>query len=181
MAPRASGHTPVSARARVDLPAALGPTTASTVPAASSKLMPLRVKVCVPGTATEMFSTLRDETGGGSARGLMELGSCSKTASSLSRALRAAVRPRQLPIATSIGASAREAAIEQAMMAPAVISPLIVRYAPTPSSPDWSISRNTRDTVEKPPVISLSRSLALMCSALAVSSRLVKRWPKPMA
>ena len=32
-APRASGHTPVSARARVDLPAALGPITASTVPA----------------------------------------------------------------------------------------------------------------------------------------------------
>ena len=31
----ASGHTPVSARARVDLPAALGPITASTVPALS--------------------------------------------------------------------------------------------------------------------------------------------------
>jgi hypothetical protein len=101
--------------------------TASTVPAATSKATPDRIAVCVPGTATEICSTLRDRHGGGSSSGDPFSGRWPNTASRRSAALRAAASPRQLPIATSIGASAREAAIEQAMMAPAVISPLMVR------------------------------------------------------
>ena len=143
--------------------------------------MLLSVVVCVPGTVTDMVSTLSAWVGAGSISGRDFSGRLASTASSRVQACRAATNTRQLPIATSIGASARDAAIEQAMMAPADISPLMVRYAPMPSNADCSIMRNTRDTEDSPPTTSLSRSLASRCWLLATWKRRRKRWPKPMA
>jgi hypothetical protein len=69
------------ARASVDLPAALGPITATTAPALTAKVILLSVIVWVPGTATAKPSMLSPLVGGCSSNGLLRLGRLANIAS----------------------------------------------------------------------------------------------------
>ncbi len=67
--PARHGQTPVKTRASVDLPAALGPITASTLPAFTSSVTALSAVMAVPGTCAVTASMLRDLWGAGSEMG----------------------------------------------------------------------------------------------------------------
>ena len=76
--PRGGGHTPTKSRARVDLPAADGPTTASASPGRISKVIPRKAEAPEPGYAKASRSTVMCPCGGGSAIDLTR-GGCSGT------------------------------------------------------------------------------------------------------
>ncbi|MCY1373735.1 hypothetical protein D9M69_610280 [compost metagenome] len=73
------------------------------------------------------------------------------------RLWRAAMKPFQLAIARSTGASARAESIEPAMMMPGVACWLITSQAPTARMPDCSSMRSTLLKTLKPEAISLAR------------------------
>ena len=125
--PRSTGQTPVKARTRVVLPPALGPMTPSPSPAFSSKPTSLSSTRPEAGAATVIFSTLSDATGLGSGIGALASPSAITVSRSRWNACRAATTLFQLPMARSIGASARDEATDEAMMAPADSSPMMVR------------------------------------------------------
>src|SRR5688572_5981305 len=132
-------------RDRVDLPDPLGPTTATASPALSAKLTSLTTGPEEPGGVTATFSTARLLLGASSVTDSSGTGGFS--ASSVARrpqACRAPMKPRQLAMAWSTGASARPARIDDAKMMPAEALPSITRMAPTVSTADWMNNRRPR-------------------------------------
>lgn len=73
---------------------------------------------------------------------------------------RAATKARQFAIVVSIGARARPIMIEAAIIAPAVSSCLITRYAPRPRIIDCSKSLNTFEVLPYKPATSLRPATA---------------------
>ena len=80
-----------------------------------------------PGAATVTLSTERLSVGFGRSVTPRSAGIRARIADRRWTLSRAATKPRQFPIATSIGASARPIMIEAAIIAPAVISCRITR------------------------------------------------------
>ena len=114
-------------RARVDLPAAEGPITPSAEPAESWNVAPCSTGFCWPGGATQMPSTCSDLTGLGSASGIARSGCADINADNRTALCRAPMKPRQLAIAISTGASARDTRIDAAIITPPVACPMITR------------------------------------------------------
>ena len=145
--PRAAGHTPTSVRASDVLPVPLGPITPSASPADSEKAMLATIGRAVPGATTTTCSTASSCAGGGSS--VAGRGTAVRVSAWLSRRMlsRACWKLRQLAIADSTGASARPIMIEAAIIAPALNSFLITRYAPRPRIADCASSRSTLVTL----------------------------------
>src|ERR1700752_1461314 len=89
------------------LPEPLGPITPSTSPAERRKLTLARIAVVVFGAATVTFSTERLSEGFGRSVRPRSAGRRPSVADRRLMLSRAAINPRQLAIAVSIGASAR--------------------------------------------------------------------------
>ena len=106
---------------------ALAPITPSPSPALSEKLASCRTKRCRPGGIALAPSTESETLGRGSAKGCACSGNAAKSSRSRFQLWRAATKPRQLAIASSTGASAREVRIELAMITPAVACCSITR------------------------------------------------------
>jgi hypothetical protein len=105
-----------------DLPEALDPTTPTALPAFSVKLTPCTTSFCAPGGATPNVSTVNACAGAGSSIRAAAAGIAANSWPSRCQLWRAATKPFQLAIARSIGAKARPARIEPAIMMPAVAS-----------------------------------------------------------
>jgi hypothetical protein len=118
--PRIGDQTPTSTRASEDLPDALGPITPRPLPALSVKATSCTTKRCAPGGAALTPSTLSAALGRGSCSGASRGGNAAMSSISRFQLWRAATKPRQLAIASSTGARAREVRIEPAMITPAV-------------------------------------------------------------
>ena len=117
-----------AARASEDLPEALGPMMPSPLPALSEKATSCTTKRWTPGGVALTPSTEKVALGRGSAIGASPRRAAPPRARSRRFQLwRAATKPRQLAIASSTGASAREVRIELAMMMPAVACCSITR------------------------------------------------------
>ena len=101
--------------------------TPSPLPALSEKATSCTTKRWAPGGVALTPSTERVARGRGSAIGASRVGQRRQELGKRFQLWRAATKPRQLAIASSTGASAREARIELAMMMPAVACCSITR------------------------------------------------------
>src|SRR5262245_5942639 len=110
--PPAAGQTPTIARTRDDLPEPLGPAIASALPALSLKLAPRTTGLWAPGGVTLNPSIASTWAGAGSSSRAAGAGIAENRSSSRRQPWRAATKPFQLAIATSIGAKARPVRIE---------------------------------------------------------------------
>ncbi len=122
MMPRAGFQTPTSARASDDLPEPLGPMTPSADPAASLKVTPCSTAELLPGGAMLSAVTRSDCEGRGSSVCSCSTGALLSASESMRQACRADTKERQLAIASSTGASAREVRMLAASMTPALAS-----------------------------------------------------------
>ena len=150
---------PIRARARVDLPEALGPMMPTTWPAGTEKLIPLIIGVLPPGALTIRFSTNTWPSGAG--KDMRSGSDCCLSRISFKRAYceRALMNPFQLPMIKSSGASARPSKTEPAITKPPLISWLTARYAPKPKISDCTNMRKVLEMLDiKPPL-----SLAIDC------------------
>lgn len=84
---------------------------------------------------------------------------------------RAATKPFQWAIASSIGASARATRMALAMITPAVACSLITRQAPSASTADCNIIRSAVEIAPNPPATSLMRCWLASSCWLAASHR----------
>ena len=125
--PRNTGQMPVRARTSVVLPPPLGPITPTAWPARISKVTSLSKTRPDPGAATVIPSTFKVATGAGSAIGSSVAASAVTVSFKRPNAVRAATTCFQLPMARSIGASARPDATDAARIAPAESSPIMAR------------------------------------------------------
>jgi hypothetical protein len=160
--PRNGAHTPTSMRASDDLPEAVGPMMPSAFPPVSVKFTSWQTIFCSPGGVTAAFCTTTDFEGGCNGIGSLRGASWPSNRDSRCQLCRAPMKPRQLAIARSTGASARPPKIEPAMMMPGVDSWWITSQAPTASSEDCNNSRSTFEAAPRPPTTSLAWPVATM-------------------
>ncbi len=118
MTPRAGAQMPASARASEDLPEPLGPMTPSAIPALSVKPTSCSATAWLPGGATLSAVTRSDWRGAGSGTRDGSAGDTASAPASRRQLCRAATKVRQLAIACSIGASARDVMMVAAMITP---------------------------------------------------------------
>ena len=126
--PRTAGHTPTIARTSDDLPEALGPTMPSALPAFRANRMSCTTTRFCAGRRNADASSESACAGGGSssrAGGGRQWRPAARRAAASPAA--PTTKPFQLAMARSIGARARPARIELAMMMPAVASCWITR------------------------------------------------------
>ena len=139
------------ARAKVDFPAPLGPTIATLSPASIPSWIPLTIGFLDPGAPTTTASRKRLPTGSGKAIFSSGLGIWLNSLLSRSYCWRALIKPFQLPIIKSMGASALPNKIEPAIIRPGDISWLIARYAPAPKTKDCNNILNVLEKFIKNP------------------------------
>ena len=179
--PRTGVHTPTSARARLDLPAALGPMIPRALPFSSRNVTSCTTAVRPPGGAKLKPSTAKLRPGFGSAVWSTEIGMRFSVSVMRAQLCRNATNPRQLAMQRSTGASARAEMIDPAIMMPAVACWWITRYAPTPKIHDCSASLVTLDRAPSPPVTSVTRCWQSRNLWFTTSQSLPNRGAKPMA
>ena len=147
--PGPAGQTPTMARARDDLPDALGPITPSAWPALSWKATPWTTSRWLPGGFTLTASSVSEAAGVGSSMRAGSAGSMPSRPLRRRQLWRAAMKPRQLAIATSTGASARDVRIELAMMMPA--DGLLIDHQLGADPQHRRLQRHAQDLATAPP------------------------------